>query len=63
MEKEKIIMIALIVLVVLSGVQAFEIASIKNNGMEGADTGYSQQGNTATSTTQNYGASPMVGGC
>ena len=63
METQKIILIALIVLVVLSTVQAFEIASIKENGVTGTSTGYSQQKTTTTSGSSSYGSSPMVGGC
>lgn len=64
MKKEQIILIALVVLVILSGVQAFEIADIKENGISEGSTGYSQQKTTTTSASSSgYGSSPMVGGC
>lgn len=64
MENGKIILIALIVLVVLAGVQAFEIADIKEDGVSGVSIGSTQQRTSTNSApSPNYGASPMVGGC
>ena len=65
MEKEQIILIALIVLVVLAGFQAFEIADIKGEGV-GVSMGGNSQQRTSTSSAPARSApssSPMVGGC
>ncbi len=64
MKKEQIILIALIVLVVLAGVQAFEIADIKSEGVMGISEGSSQQKTSITSAPSRApSSSPMVGGC
>jgi len=63
MEFQKIMTIVLVVLVLLSGVQAFEIASLKENRMTGTSTGYTQSTTTTRTAPTSYGSSPMVGGC
>lgn len=67
MKKEQIILIALIVLVVLAGVQSFEMASIREDGVIGVSAGSSSGGSSSagfvTGRSTPSSGSPMVGGC